>query len=329
MRIRPADARRGRRPVGVHAAVRPRAVRGAGRAGAAVELVTSRFAYGDAPAPDGYAVRRAVLPPSAGRAGSRLRRAVKVLEHVPDMLCLPPLGRGRRRRPLPVADDAVAGRPAAAAPVPVVLTAHDLLPREPRPGQARAQRRLYERVDAVVVHSQYGRAQLRRPARRRSRRQGARDPPRRVRAPGRARARAARAARWRRCGAGGPVLRAAAPVQGHRDAAARRGGASTAPSCGSWPADDGRGAAARPAPACGSCRGSCPIPSSRRSFAAPTWSCCRTRGPSALTSLGVLATALAFGRAIVVSDVGGFPEVAATGAARLVAPDDPARCARR
>jgi glycosyltransferase involved in cell wall biosynthesis len=38
---------------------------------------------------------------------------------------------------------------------------------------------------------------------------------------------------------------------------------------------------------------------------------------------GVLATALAFGKAIVVSDVGGFSEVAATGAARLVPADDP------
>jgi glycosyltransferase involved in cell wall biosynthesis len=37
----------------------------------------------------------------------------------------------------------------------------------------------------------------------------------------------------------------------------------------------------------------------------------------------VLATALAFGRPTVVSDVGGFAEVAAAGAARLVAPDDP------
>ena len=43
---------------------------------------------------------------------------------------------------------------------PVVLTAHDLLPREPRPGQAAAQRRLYRRVDAVIVHSDYGRRQL-------------------------------------------------------------------------------------------------------------------------------------------------------------------------
>ncbi len=43
---------------------------------------------------------------------------------------------------------------------PVVLTAHDLLPREPRPGQLAAQRRLLRRVDAVVVHSEYGRRQL-------------------------------------------------------------------------------------------------------------------------------------------------------------------------
>jgi glycosyltransferase involved in cell wall biosynthesis len=38
---------------------------------------------------------------------------------------------------------------------------------------------------------------------------------------------------------------------------------------------------------------------------------------------GVLGTALAFGKPIVLSDVGGLGEVAATGAAELVAPDDP------
>ena len=41
-----------------------------------------------------------------------------------------------------------------------MITAHDVLPREPRPGQRAAQRRLYERVDAVVVHSEHGRARL-------------------------------------------------------------------------------------------------------------------------------------------------------------------------
>jgi glycosyltransferase involved in cell wall biosynthesis len=38
---------------------------------------------------------------------------------------------------------------------------------------------------------------------------------------------------------------------------------------------------------------------------------------------GVLATALAFGKAVVVSDTGGFSEIAAAGAARLVVPGDP------
>jgi hypothetical protein len=39
-----------------------------------------------------------------------------------------------------------------------VITAHDVLPREPLPGQRDAQRQLYERMDAVVVHSEHGRA---------------------------------------------------------------------------------------------------------------------------------------------------------------------------
>ena len=41
---------------------------------------------------------------------------------------------------------------------PIVLTAHDLLPREPKPGQLAAQRRLYEQVDALIVHSRFGAA---------------------------------------------------------------------------------------------------------------------------------------------------------------------------
>jgi glycosyltransferase involved in cell wall biosynthesis len=42
---------------------------------------------------------------------------------------------------------------------------------------------------------------------------------------------------------------------------------------------------------------------------------------------GVLYTALAFGRPLVLSDVGGFPEIAAQGAARTVPPEDPAALA--
>ena len=48
-----------------------------------------------------------------------------------------------------------AGRPK------LVLTAHDVLPREPAPGQRGAQRRLYGRMDGIVVHSEHGRERLR------------------------------------------------------------------------------------------------------------------------------------------------------------------------
>src|SRR4051812_959574 len=44
---------------------------------------------------------------------------------------------------------------------PRVLTAHDVLPREPKPSQLAGQRKLYERMDALVVHSEHGAARLR------------------------------------------------------------------------------------------------------------------------------------------------------------------------
>jgi glycosyltransferase involved in cell wall biosynthesis len=129
------------------------------RAGVNVELFTSSFAYGSVPAADGYEVRELFYQHAAGAPGSHLRRASKLLEHVPDML--------RYRRLARSADVAhfqwldVQWLDAALLPrIPTVLTAHDLLPREPRPGQARAQRRCYDRVDAVVVHSEYGRRAL-------------------------------------------------------------------------------------------------------------------------------------------------------------------------
>ncbi|MGZ4203605.1 MAG: glycosyltransferase family 4 protein [Thermoleophilaceae bacterium] len=130
-----------------------------GRAGAQVELVTSRFAYGGVPAPDGYAVRELFYRHAAGRPGSRLRLALKLAEHGPDML---------RYRRMAREADVVHFQWLSVQPLdvhllprrPLVLTAHDLLPREPRPGQVRAQRRLYDAVDAVIVHSEYGREQL-------------------------------------------------------------------------------------------------------------------------------------------------------------------------
>jgi glycosyltransferase involved in cell wall biosynthesis len=134
------------------------------RAGARVELHTSRFAHGALPAPQGYERIERFYRFAPRRA--RVRRLAKLAEHVPDMLAY--------RRAAMAADvvhvqwlpvqpidlhllpDGVR----AGAPRPLVLTAHDVLPREPRAGQLAGQRRIYERVDAIVVHSGHGRDRL-------------------------------------------------------------------------------------------------------------------------------------------------------------------------
>lgn len=130
-----------------------------GLEGAEVRLITSDFAYGELPDPQHYVRQERFYRLAVGRPGSRLRLLTKLLEHGPDMARYRRLARWAEvvhfqwfavgsldRLLLP--------------PRPTVVTAHDLLPREPRPGQLAAQRRLYDAVDAVVVHSQFGREQL-------------------------------------------------------------------------------------------------------------------------------------------------------------------------
>jgi glycosyltransferase involved in cell wall biosynthesis len=127
--------------------------------GAEVELVTSRFAYGAAPRPAGYSVTELFYRRALGEPGSRLRTATKLLEHVPDMLAY--RRRAARADVVHFQWLAVQALDRYLLPArPTVLTAHDLLPREPRALQAAAQARLYAAVDAVVVHSDYGRRQL-------------------------------------------------------------------------------------------------------------------------------------------------------------------------
>jgi glycosyltransferase involved in cell wall biosynthesis len=126
------------------------------RTGAEVELLTAAFPHGEVPAADGFAVREAFYRLAPGGRGRRLGRLVS---HVPDML------RASRRR----ADVAhfqwlavqqLDQQLVRAFRHPRVLTAHDVLPREALPGQRAAQRRLYDRMDAIVVHSKHGRARL-------------------------------------------------------------------------------------------------------------------------------------------------------------------------
>lgn len=132
------------------------------RAGADVELVTSRFAYGEVPPAEGFEVSE-LFYRRAGRYGAaeRGRFPTKLAEHVPDML--------RYRRHARAAD-VVHWQWLTVQPVdtfliprgrPRLLTAHDVVPREPRPGQIHATKRLVEKMDALVVHSEHGAARLR------------------------------------------------------------------------------------------------------------------------------------------------------------------------
>jgi glycosyltransferase involved in cell wall biosynthesis len=128
------------------------------RAGADVELVTSRFRFGDVPEPDGYRRRELFYPLSSRVFGrSPLRLPLKAAEH--------PLGLAALQRLradvlhlqwLPAPElDALLLRPR----IPSVFTAHDLLPRRTA-HRKELWRKLYGRFDRVVVHSERGRETL-------------------------------------------------------------------------------------------------------------------------------------------------------------------------
>jgi glycosyltransferase involved in cell wall biosynthesis len=132
------------------------------RAGAQVELVTSRFPYGPVPRGEGYEVnelfyRRA----TRDGVGPQRRRVLRGLEHLPDTL--------RYRRvaeaadvvhyqwlPIPAID-----RRLLAPKRPRLYTMHWRLP-EAETRVARTLSRLLGEMDAVVVHTQYGAGRLER-----------------------------------------------------------------------------------------------------------------------------------------------------------------------
>jgi glycosyltransferase involved in cell wall biosynthesis len=123
------------------------------RAGADVELVTSRFRFGSVAAADGYAVREWFYPVSSRLGASRLRLAVKAVEH--------PLGMARLATLKPdVLHVQWFGAPEAdrwlfRSRSPVVFTAHDIIPRRTA-AKTGLWRALFGRCDRVVVHSQRG-----------------------------------------------------------------------------------------------------------------------------------------------------------------------------
>jgi glycosyltransferase involved in cell wall biosynthesis len=130
------------------------------RAGVDVELFTTRFPYGDPPAPDRYARTELFYRSARGAPASSTRRAIKLVEHVPDML--------RYRRAAAAADLVhfqwlalpLIDRHLLPRRRPLVLTVHHVLPRERSLLSRAEQRRCYERFDAVIVHSEYRRARL-------------------------------------------------------------------------------------------------------------------------------------------------------------------------
>jgi glycosyltransferase involved in cell wall biosynthesis len=130
------------------------------RAGAEVELVTSRFAHGSAPRGEGYTVSERFYPrASAPGRGDFARRATRAAEHLPGMLAHRRHARSAdlvhyQWLPLPRLDRAL-----LAPTRPRVFTMHWRLP----PAGSRiagSLARLLERMDAVIVHSAHGAGRL-------------------------------------------------------------------------------------------------------------------------------------------------------------------------
>jgi len=299
-----------------------RALAGAlARRGAEVELLTSRFLYGPVPEADGYRVRECFYRRSAGRGlEAPGRRAFKAVEHLRDMRGL------RGRLDADVVHYQWLTMPTLDARLlppqrPRLLTAHYILPPEPTRRQVATARRLFTSMDAVIAHSEHGAARLRGevgvdPGRVRVIPHGAFDyltrlpeekplPPELE-------------------GADGPVvlffglLRPYKGLDTLLDAFRRVEGAEL------WivgnPRMDVEPLRAAPAP--GRVRfltrfiDDAEIPAIFRRADVVVLPY-RDAEHS-----GVLYTGLAFGKPLVLSAVGGFPEVAATGAARLVPPED-------
>lgn len=126
--------------------------------GVDVELVTSRFRFGETPSPSGYRRSEPFYPVSSRLfRRSRLRIPLKLVEHVPGTVSL-------LRRPADVLHVQWLAAPELdrfllRARVPTVFTAHDLVPRRTAKKQT-LWRQLLARFDRVVVHSERGRRTL-------------------------------------------------------------------------------------------------------------------------------------------------------------------------
>ncbi len=298
------------------------------RAGAEVELLTTKFLYGPVPPAEGYRVDERFYRRSAARGlKAPARLPFKALEHVPDML------RFWRR----AADADVVHYQWLTVPSldirllpplrPRVMTAHYILPPQPSHRQVQSARRVFGSMDAVVAHSEHSAARLRDevgldPAKVRAIPHGAFDYltrlPEEKPLPAELE------------GAEGPVILSFGLLRPYKgiehlvDAYGRV--AANSPGAELWIVGNPRmdiGPLRRQAEEAGGRVRTV----TRFVDDAEIPAIFRRADLVVLPYLdaehsGVLYTGLAFGKPLVLSAVGGFPEVAETGAARLVTPGD-------
>jgi glycosyltransferase involved in cell wall biosynthesis len=130
------------------------------RAGVEVELLTSRFLHGPVPAADGYRVEERFYRRAAGRGlEAPARLPFKAAEHLPDMLRL------RRALDADVVHYQWLTIPSLDIRLlpprrPRVMTAHHILPPQPNRRQVNFARRVFGAMDAVVAHSEHSAARL-------------------------------------------------------------------------------------------------------------------------------------------------------------------------
>lgn len=127
--------------------------------GAEVELITSEFTYGPVPEPEGYEVSLDFY----GRVSTRARRLSKALSHYPGMR--------RLRRKLEATPDPLVthyqwltmprlDRHLISPRKPRVMTAHYILPPGPTARQLATARDTFGTMDAVIAHSRRGAERL-------------------------------------------------------------------------------------------------------------------------------------------------------------------------
>ncbi len=131
------------------------------RRGAEVELVTSRFVYGPIPEARGYEVSERFYRHAVRRGERRRsRQALRLLEHVPDMLRYRRHAGGADVRhfqwlPLEAIDSLLIPNER-----PRLMTLHNVIRRGEGRRSAAVTRLLAERMDAVVVHTEHGSRRL-------------------------------------------------------------------------------------------------------------------------------------------------------------------------